>query len=366
MPPEDAGEKTEAPTPRRRQQARERGQVAKSQDLTAAVALLGAMAALKIAAPGLLHDLAGLMQLLLGYRGPDLVSIDSMMTFGEFAAHVLVWTAGPLCLAFLFVALIVTLGQVGLLFTFHPLKPDIQKIDPISGFGKIFSMQSLMRLLISVFKVLVIGTVAFLTIQSWLPQIVAMSSLDFLQIISLSGDLMYSLGVRLAAALLVLAIIDYIYQKYRHEQSLRMTRQEVKEEMRRQEGDPLVRERRRRVARQLAMQRMQMAVPRADVVVTNPTELAIALKYDPDTMSAPKVVAKGAGFVAQRIRKIAIEHGVPIVERKPLAQAIFKTCEVGQEIPPTFYKAVAEILAYVYELSGRSTAKASAARAAAT
>jgi flagellar biosynthetic protein FlhB len=154
-------------------------------------------------------------------------------------------------------------------------------------------------------------------------------------------------------AVLVLAIIDYAWQRWKHEQDLKMTKQEIKEEFRRMEGDPMLKQRRRQVQQQLAQQRMRYDVPKADVIITNPTELAIAIKYDADAMAAPRVVAKGQGYMAAMIRQIAAEHGVPIVERKPLARALYKTVEVGQEIPREFYKAIAEVLAYVYEITQR-------------
>jgi len=362
---EDAGEKTEAPTPRRRQEARERGQVARSADLTAAAALLGAMIILNFTAPAMFRNLIELARGLLGYQGPDAVLSGSTARFGRLAADVLARVAVPTCLAFMFVAVLAAMAQVGLIFTLHPLQPNLQKIDPISGLGRMFSLQSVVRLGIGILKIVLIGAVAFFTIKSWVAQIVNISGLNYWQIAGFAAELIFLLGVRLAIVLLVLAIFDYIYAKHRHEQSLRMTRQEVKEELRRLEGDPLVKERRRRVARQLAMQRMQFAVPNADVVITNPTELAVAIQYDPELMSAPKVTAKGAGYLAERIRQIAVRHGVPIVQRRPLAQALYKTVEIGQEIPPAFYKAVAEILAYVYELSGKSAVGGRSAAASA-
>jgi flagellar biosynthetic protein FlhB len=259
----------------------------------------------------------------------------------------------PVCLTLMVVALIVSLAQVGFLFTFHPITPDLQKLDPLSGFFRIFSMESLFKLAISLFKVGLLGIVSYVTIKNRMGLILNITDLDYIQIGSIACSLIFMLGIRLGLILFILAIIDYVYTRFKNEKQMRMSKQELKEELRRMEGDPLVKERRRRVARQLASQRMQLAVPKADVIVTNPTELAIALKYDSQTMAAPKVVAKGAGFVAAKIRQIAIQNRIPIIERKPLAQALYKTVEIGQEIPPSFYKAVAEILAYVYELTGK-------------
>jgi flagellar biosynthesis protein FlhB len=356
MPPfDDFEEKTEAPTPRRREEARERGQIARSADLSAAVGLLVSMIALHFFGPAMFRDMVRLTQNMLTYSAANAVLPSSMTELGFLGLIALARMVAPVCLILMIVGVLVSLAQVGFLFTFHPLEPNFQKIDPISGFFRLISMDSAVKLVISLFKVAIIGSVAYITIKNRIAQIVNISDLDYMQIAGFASSLIFVLGIRLAILLLVIAIFDYAYTRLQYERQLRMSKQELKEELRRMEGDPLVRERRRRVARQLAMQRMQQAVPKADVVVTNPTELAIALKYDAASMSAPKVVAKGAGFLAARIRRIAIANQVPIVERKPLAQALYKAVEIGQEIPPSFYKAVAEILAYVYELTGKSS-----------
>ena len=354
MPPDDFGEKTEAPTPRKKKEARDRGQVAKSTDLTAAGALLFAMILLNVFAPGMFNHLLNFTQKMLGYSAENATRVTSMHNLGAYAIRTLAYTIVPISLLFMFSTVIITLVQVGIIFTAHPLKPDFQKIDPISGFSKIFSMQALFKLLISLLKVGLIAGVSFWTIKERIPQIVNLAGENHWQILAVSSEMVYMLGIRLAIVLLIIAIFDYAYARYKHIEGLKMSKQELKEEMRRMEGDPLVRERRKRVARQLAMQKMQAAVPNADVVVTNPTSFAIAIKYDAETMTAPKVVAKGADLLAKRIREIAIENGVPIVERKPLARALYRTVNVGEEVPPSFYKAIAEILAYVYEISGKA------------
>jgi flagellar biosynthetic protein FlhB len=177
--------------------------------------------------------------------------------------------------------------------------------------------------------------------------------MNYVLLYQMLGELVFKIGIRLAAVMLVLALFDYVYQRWQQEKDLKMTKQEVKEELKRMDGDPVVKRRRRQVQMELAIQRLQSAVPRADVVVSNPTHLAIALAYDPERMNAPRVVAKGADYVALRIRQIAATAGVPIVERRELARAMYDVVHVGQEIPERFYQAIAEILAYVYELSGR-------------
>lgn len=351
---DDFGEKTEAPTSRRREEARERGQVVKSTDLTAAIALLGAMVALNYFGPGLLREMMGMTRQMLTFSINDAVTASSMKEIAFIGLILLGKLTIPLCLVMTVVGVLITLAQVGFLLSSHPLMPSFSKINPISGFQRMLSMESAMKMGLNLIKVGVIGTVAYMTIKGKLGQILNLSGMDTWQIIGISGELIFLLGIRLAVILLVLAIFDYAITWFQNEKKLRMSKQEIKEEMRRMEGDPLVKERRRRVARQLMAQRMQHAVPKADVVITNPTELAIALKYDPKTMTAPKVIAKGADHLAARIRQIAIKNGIPIVERKPLARAIYKTVEVGQEIPPAYYKAIAEILAYVYELTGKA------------
>jgi len=200
--------------------------------------------------------------------------------------------------------------------------------------------------------------VAYSALHDRMAQVVMAQELGYLQILGLGASLVYSIGIRVGVALLVLAILDYVISRYQLEKQLKMTKQEVKEEMRRMEGDPKIKQRRRQIAMQIANQRLKKDVPTADVVVTNPTEFAVALKYDQGKMHAPRVIAKGRGAMAKRIREIAIASGVPILERKPLARALFKLVEVGQEIPEQFYAAVAEILAYVYELSGRAKPRA--------
>ena len=188
-------------------------------------------------------------------------------------------------------------------------------------------------------------------------QIIGSEQLGFVQIAGFATQVVFNIILRVGVLLFILAIVDYVYQRHTIEQSLKMSKQEVKDEMKNMDGDPHIKARRRQIAMQRHRERLKQDVPKADVIVTNPTEFAVALKYDPETMAAPKVVAKGQGYLAARIREIAIANGIPILERKPLARALYKLCNVGQEVPEQFYSAIAEILAYVYELTGRSRVK---------
>ena len=200
-----------------------------------------------------------------------------------------------------------------------------------------------------------VGLVVYLTLASQAAAILFSFTVDFFALTGLGADLMYQLGINVGVALLILALLDFVWQRYRHERDLRMTKEEVKDELRSMEGDPLIKRRRREVQFQLSMQRLRKDVPSADVVVTNPTHVAVAIRYDLETMAAPKVVAKGADYLALRIRQLAGEFGVPIVSRPPLARALYESVEVGSYVPERLYRAIAEILAYVYELTGKRT-----------
>jgi flagellar biosynthetic protein FlhB len=222
----------------------------------------------------------------------------------------------------------------------------------------LISINNLMRLLFALFKLLVMVVIGGLAISRWQDALMGAGALAPEELGPLIVRCIQTTCLWIALALLTLAIFDFGFQWWKHEQDLRMTDQELREELRETEGDPQVAARRRLVQRQLANQRLRMEVPKADVVITNPTELAIAMRYDPQTMAAPQVVAKGAGLLAQHIRRIALEHGVTIVERKPLAQALFKSVDVGQQIPLEHFQAVAEVLRYVYQLQGRALPRA--------
>jgi flagellar biosynthetic protein FlhB len=358
---EDNGDKTEAPTPRKRQEAREQGNIARSPDLTAAVLLLGVMLLLKWYGPGVMEAMKSLMlEMLSGASLGDLGT--GQLGKGLVRATVQAGKAvAPLFAGLMLIAVLVNILQVGLFFSTKRLQPNLAALNPMQGVGRLFKGgNGVVKLLMGLAKLALVTLVAYSAVHSHLGQIVTAQQLSFVQIFGLGGEVVYSIGMRIGVVLLILALADYLWQRFRIEKELKMTKQEVKEEMKRMEGDPHIKQRRRQIQVQVATQRMKQAVPTADVVVTNPTEFAIALKYDAATMHAPKVVAKGRGFMAARIREMAVAHGVPILERKPLARALYKLVDVGQEVPEQFYSAVAEILAYVYELSGTLRRKRSA------
>jgi len=351
---DDYGDKTEAPTPRRRLEAREQGNIARSHDLSSAVMLLGMLLMLNWYGQGIVQALRGIMDRMLGPS--SMRDFDAMTAVRGFCGALVQVGAAmtPLFIGAILIAVIVNLAQVGLFFNTKRLQPNLAALNPVRGLGKMFKGPGWVQMVMNLLKLLLVGWVAYSAVAGRVGEIVMSQGLEFRQIFNLGASLVYAIGMRIAIVLLILAILDYVYQRFRTEKELKMTKEEVKEEMRRMEGDPKIKQRRRQIAMQATMQRLKKDVPTADVVVTNPTHYAIALKYDPTGMSAPKVVAKGQDFLALKIREIAAEAGVTILERPPLARSLYKMVDVGQEIPEQFYAAVAEILAYVYELTGRS------------
>jgi flagellar biosynthetic protein FlhB len=287
---------------------------------------------------------------------------DSMSNFNPVSAEGgmlrAVYSVGiamaPLLIGVMVIAIIGNVAQVGFYFNPAKLQPNLGALNPVRGWGRLFTARNPIQLLISFAKMIFLGLVAYSAIHTHIGQIIAVQALGFVQIFGLGAMVVYDIALRVGIAMLILCIGDYLYQRWRIEQELKMSKQEVKEEMRRMDGDPKIKMRRRQIAIQQYKKQLAKDVPTADVVVTNPTEFAIALKYDAQAMRAPRVVAKGQGVIAMHIRQLAIAAGIPILERKPLARALFKLVEVGQEIPEQFYSAVAEILAYVYELSGKT------------
>jgi flagellar biosynthetic protein FlhB len=349
---DEGGDKTEPATPRRRQEAFESGQTAKSADLTAAVLLFTGLLTVAFMGRAIVDALARVMHDLLGPAAwSDAMGLaDSSM---RLSVPGMVRILAPIMIAVCVAAILATGLQVGFRITTQPLMPNLAKLNPLQGLGRLMGGQNFMQLGMNTLKLVIISGIAWQRIRYHLQTIMGLSGLSFPANFAAGCGIIYDLAWRVAVALLLLAVADWMYHKWKFERDIRMTKQEVKDEAKRMEGDMEAKGRRRQLARKMIMQRIHRDVPKADVIVTNPTELAIALKYDPDTMAAPRVIAKGAGFLAARIRQIAVQNGVPILERKPLAQTLYKTVDVGQEVPADLYQAIAEILAYVYELAGK-------------
>jgi len=355
MAEQSAGEKSEAPTPRRRQEARNEGNVPKSMDFNAAVLMLVGVVVLYVFGGQMAgHIKLAMAAYLDSAHAANITRSDDLSGLAAYAGYLLVTVLAPLLLMLFIFGLAVNITQVGFMVTLKPLQPSFKKLNPYSGLKNMFGPRAWVRFGMSLGKLFLIMGYGAWIIHLELPRIITLAELPIISAFVVAAEMTFWLAVKLGVLLLILALLDVTYQRFQHEQDMKMTKQDVKEEMKRMEGDPQIKQRRTRVARQLALQRVQGSVPQADVIVTNPTHFAVALKYDSDSMRAPKVVAKGADFMAMRIRQIAAVHGVPIVERKEVARSLFRSVEVGQEVPPELYNAVAEILAYVYRLSRRS------------
>ena len=351
--PEQSGEKSFDPTPHRRQQAREKGQVAYSQDLGSATLLLVAAGLLYGMGPQIVDSAVEIMRRNLGEVGFLVGDRGLMVSEAQKVVQGIGFAILPFMMLLMLAAVAASVLQVGFLFVPERLVPDFKRLSPLTGLKRIVSLQGFARLGFGLLKVVIVATVAGVVMWLRREEIMLAGTFEVSQIAHLLVGITVTTLLWVGLALLLLALFDYAFQKWKHEQDLRMTHQEVKEEMKNLQGDPHVVARRKQVQRQMAISRMSGAVPQADVVVTNPTELAVAIKYDHGTMAAPVVVAKGAGVLAQRIRRLALENNIPIVERKPLAQLLYKEVEVNSPVPDSSYAAVAEVLAYVYQLKGR-------------
>lgn len=346
-----AGEKTEKATPKKRQDARKKGQVVKSQDVTAAVLLLILFLFLYVWAPFMLESLFSFFHQFIEKN----ILIESITEETVMEIYTQTITEmGSIVLPFLLIAVVTGIGanyfQFGLLFTTETLKFDLKKMDPIKGIKKIISMRAIINLLKSLLKVAFIGAITSLIIWMNMADVLSLAFQNPWDILSTVASLTALMGIAAALVLILIAILDYIYEKYEYEKTLKMSKQDIKDEHKNAEGDPQVKSKIKQRQREMAMRRMMQEIPSADVVITNPTHYAIALKYDEQNMDAPKVIAKGTDFVAQKIKLIAKEHDVVMVENRPLARAMYDKVEIGDFVPEEFFKAVAEILAYVYRI----------------
>ena len=348
-------DRTEAPTERRREDAREKGQVAKSQDLTGAALMLGVAAAVLLLFPTLGRGLGEMLTVRLCS-----VSLQIDQDWALRTGEATLGTAGTLLAPLLILAGLVTLGvnlaQVGVLLAPTALQPKLNRISPLSGFGRIVSVAALMKLGVSLAKLAALAIVSALLLWWAVPGLLALTGAEAGGILAFMHRKTAELALTLAVVLVALAVADYLFQLWKHERDLRMTKQEIRDEMKNMDGDPHIRQRRRDAHRKLTGARQLQSVKTADVVVTNPTHYAVALKYDATTMAAPTVVAKGVDELALQIRRLAAESGVPILERPPLARQLYRDIKVGRPIPVDLYEAFVEIMAYVYRLGGKQAA----------
>lgn len=348
MAENSSGQKTEQPTPRRLEKAREEGQVAKSQELNSAFTLLGSFLALYLLFTNMIKSLFDRMA---GYLSmsqvPELTSGSALVLITD-GFYYIMKLVGPVMIAAAAVGALISFLQTGPLFTLKAVQPKFSRINPLEGAKRLFSLRSVTELIKSLAKAVAIGYLTYRQIKGAWPHLISLTGQGIEPALIFAGSLIFRVGVSIIIFLVVLGVADYIYQRWDWKKNLMMSKYEVKQEYKESEGDPQIKQRRRQLQRQMSMNRMIKEVESADVVITNPTHIAVALKFDMETMEVPLVVAKGEGFIAEKIREKARESGVEIVENKPLARLLNKTAEIGEEIPQDLYQAVAEILAYVY------------------
>jgi flagellar biosynthesis protein FlhB len=349
-----AGEKTEPATEKRREEARQQGNLPKSQDLASVIILLAAILMFRASGANLFEQFASYLRYAIERLIHTELTMDNSLVLLNQAMLIFLYCLVPFLGIIALASIAVNLYQVGLLFRFEPMTPDLNKLNPISGIQNMFSWKLIAELVKSIFKVLIVSWVPYSTLRDEMPILIKTFQLDPGQSIIITMRIVFVMSMKIILILLVLALADWYFQKWRHEENLKMSKQDIKEEYKQREGDPKVKQKIRERQRQVASRRMMQEVPKATVVVTNPTRIAVALRYDREDNSAPRVVAMGTGLIAARIREIAGENKVPVIENKPLAQALHKMVDVGDEIPSELYQAVAEILAQVYRVKTAS------------
>ncbi len=352
--PEDSGqEKTEKATSKKRSEARNKGQVAQSKEISSAMILMVSLGFFYFAGGWLFWRMSelitGIYQNIETLRIDD---IDGAKVFSLDVIYSLMAVLLPFLIPLAIAGFVANVLQVGFGFHKEAIEPKFSKLNPIAGMKRLVSLRSFVELGKSILKILFIGSIAYLLVKSDMKAFPLLIHQEVGQILVFIARVSLKICFFVCLALIVLALVDFIYQRWQHEKDLKMTKQEVQDEQKQTHGDPKVKARIRGMQLEMARRRMMEAVPEADVIITNPTHLAIALKFNAEEMIAPQVLAKGAGYVAQRIKEIASEHQIPHVEDKPLAQALYKMVELGDYIPAELYRAVAEVLAYVYRLKG--------------
>ena len=341
-------EKTEQATPKRLEEAREKGQVAKSREVASVAILSGCLIYFYFSAASMLEKITAMMRHIFRSSASTIISVETVQSLTLDMTYRLFLILFPLLLVVTVAGLVANILQVGVLFSSEAIVPKWSKIDPFKGFQRLFSLQSFVELLKNILKIAMVGIIAYLTVAREIQNLFPLMDQGAWGILTYIGKISFKIVMSTCWVLIVLALADYLYQRWEHGKSLKMTKQEVKEEYKHTEGDPLVKGRIRRLQREMARKRMMAAVPKADVVITNPTQIAVALRYDQSRMIAPTVIAKGSGYIAEKIKEIAVANRIPIVENKPLAQVLNKMVDVNGIIPENLYRAVAEVLAYVY------------------
>jgi len=352
----DSGDKTEKATPKKRQEARKKGQVLQSREIVSVTVLIFVFISLRLFGSYIYQQVSEFLRTVLNEYAKDgnLFTYNGLTRLFIDTIIVLLKTTGPVMAVAVISGLVGGYAQVGFLFTLEPLAFKFSRINPLNGLKRLFSLQGAVELAKAVIKITVIGYIAYSYLNGEKEKVLKLMDMDIAAIAQYIGITSINVAVRICIALVILGVLDYGYQWWEYEKSLRMSKQELKEEYKQTEGNPEIKAKIKQKQRQISLRRMMHEVPKADVVITNPTHYAVALKYDADVSDAPVVVAKGQDFIALRIKETAKENNVEIVENRELARTLYDTVDVGEAIPPELYQAVAEVLAFVYSLKGKS------------
>ncbi len=354
MADQPAGEKSLPASQRKLQTARDRGNVARSGDLTSGALLLAAGIALSALGPEAFKQLLAITGIYFSELDPHPLTPGDMQPMVIKALLLMAPAALPLMFVLMGIGILMNVTQFGIVFSSEALQPKFERLNPLKGFQRLVSLRSLVELLKSIVKFTAIAVVVWMGVRDRLPELFALMQTSAWGVALGTWELVWTVWWRIGLTMLAIGILDFAFQRWQYLKDQRMTRQEALEELRQLEGDPRIRQRVRQIQRQMAMRRMMVDVPTADVVITNPTTYAVALRYEPERMQAPRVVAKGMRLVAERIRDVASEHEVPIIERPELARALFRDVEIGAFVPEDLFRAVAEVLAYVYQIDRRA------------
>jgi flagellar biosynthetic protein FlhB len=348
-----SGEKTERASPKKRQDSRDKGQVAKSTEIPSTLILLACISILIMLGPSFQNQIMAMFgDIFLHRLSMDITEENVLTLFSHYAVQMLLFLA-PIFVVVLLIAFAANYVQIGWLFTLKPLEPKFSKLNPLTGAKNIFGIRSVVEFFKSSLKLISVAIIVYTIINSEKKRFLELAHLPIEDIFAFVSSLTIRMGLFVAVLLFLLAIGDFIYQRHEYEKNLKMSKQDIKDEYKSMEGDPLIKGKIRERQRKMALMRMMQEVPKADVVITNPTHFAVALKYDGAKMEAPTVIAKGQDYLALRIRELAKQNDVITMENKPLARALYEKTEVGDSVPADLFQAVAEVLAYVYRLKRR-------------
>lgn len=346
------GEKTEKPTQKKKSKARGEGQVAISKEIAVAATLILGFMTLKFLGKYIYKKCYDLMNFDFSLiKDANFIINDKyLFEFCIFLFVRIIVICAPIFLVNAFIGFTTNLLQVGWHPTTKPLKPKFQAFNPVNGLKKMFSSRQIIETLMAIFKIAFISIIIITTVSKEVHQIRNIIFMDLIQAVIYIGNLCLDIGIKVGYWFIIIAILDFIYQRFSHTKKLKMSKQDMKEEFKQTEGDPIIKSKIRQKMRESSLRRMMQEIPNADVIITNPTHFAIAIKYDRQKETAPIVVAKGVDYLAQKIKNVAKENNIEIIENKPLARALYSSVEIGKEIPPELYQAVAEVLAFVYKL----------------